>query len=108
MPSQQKDINPCIYRRFHDNLDLEQHGDDFLVVGPLSTLECQTEEFKSHFPVKKAEIVSSRPEHLSETHFLKRRICVDESGWHVELDQRYVRSLLDAMAMNHCKSMATP
>ena len=28
-------------------------------------------------------------------------------GWHVELDQRYVKSLLDAMAMNHCKSMAT-
>ena len=40
--------------------------------------------------------------------FLKRRISVDEFGWHVELDQRYVKSLLDAMAMNHCKSMATP
>ena len=33
---------------------------------------------------------------------------MDEFGWHVELDQRYVKSLLDAMAMNHCKSMATP
>ena len=33
---------------------------------------------------------------------------VDEFGWHVELDQRYVKSLLDAMAMNHCRSMATP
>ena len=32
----------------------------------------------------------------------------DEFGWHVELDQRYVRSLLGAMAMNHRKSMATP
>ena len=30
------------------------------------------------------------------------------SGWHVELDERCVRSLLDAMAMDHCKSMATP
>ena len=39
--------------------------------------------------------------------FLKLRICVDEFGWHVQLDQRYVRSLLDAMAMNHGKSMAT-
>ena len=29
-------------------------------------------------------------------------------GWHVELDQRYAKSLLDAMTMNHCKSMATP
>ena len=42
-----------------------------------------------------------------KTHFFKRRIFVDEFGWHVELDQRYVSSLLDAMAMNHCKSMAT-
>ena len=29
--SQQNDINPRIYKRFCDNLDLEQHGDDFLV-----------------------------------------------------------------------------
>ena len=33
---------------------------------------------------------------------------MDEFAWHLELDQRYVKSLLDAMAMNHCKSMATP
>ena len=33
---------------------------------------------------------------------------MDNFGWHVELDQRYVNSLLDAMAMNHCKSMAIP
>ena len=60
---QQNDINPCIYKRFHDNLDLEQHGDDFLVVGIASKLECLAEEFKSHFLVKKAEIASLRPEH---------------------------------------------
>ena len=58
--------------------------------------------------MKKAEIVSLKPEHQSETHFLKRRISVDEFGRHVELDQRYVKSLLDAMAINHCKSIATP
>ena len=60
------------------------------------------------FLAKKAEIVILKPEHQSETHFLKRRISVDEFGWHVELDQKYVKSLLDAMAMNQCKSMATP
>ena len=58
--------------------------------------------------MRKSEIVSLKPEHQSETHFLKRRISVDEFGWHVELDPRYVTSLLDATAMNHCKSMATP
>ena len=66
------------------------------------------EEFKGHFLIKKSEIVSLKPEHQSETHFSKRLISVDEFGWHVELDQRHVKSLLDAMAMNHCKSMATP
>ena len=78
------------------------------MVGLTSRLECLAEEFKSHFLVKKAEIVSWKPGHQSETHFLKRRIFVDECVWHVELDQRYVRSLLDAIAMNHCKSTATP
>ena len=54
-----------------------------------------------------AEIVSLKPEHQNEVHFLKPRISVASFGWHVELDQRYVKSLLDAIAMNHCKSMAT-
>ena len=52
--------------------------------------------------------MSLKPEHQNEIHFLRRRISVDNFGWHVELDQRYVKSLLDAMAMNHCKSMDTP
>ena len=38
----------------------------------------------------------------------KRRISVDNFGWHVVLDRRYVKSLLDAMEKNHCKSMAPP
>ena len=105
---QQNDINPCIYKRFCDDFDLEQHGDDFLVCRVTRSLEKLTEEFNGNFLVKKSEIVSLKHEHQSETHFLKRRISVDEFGWHVELDQRYVKSLLDAMAMNHCKSIATP
>ena len=104
---QQNDINPCIAKRFCDDLDLEQHGDDFLVSGVTRSLEKLTEEFNRHFLVKKSEIVILKPEHQSETHFLKRRTSVDEFGWHVELDQRYAISLLDALAMNHCKSMAT-
>ena len=90
---QQNDINPCIYKRFSDNLDLEQHGDDFLVCGSPSDLECLADEFKKPFLVKKAEIVILRPEHQKETPFLKRRICVDDSGWHDEMDQRYVCSM---------------
>ena len=68
---QQNDINPCIYKRFWDNLDLEQHGDDFLVCGLTSNLELLADEFQNHLLVK-AEIVSLRPEHQKETHFLKR------------------------------------
>ena len=49
-----------------------------------------------------------KPEHQNEIAFLKRRIRVDNFGWHVVLNQRCVKSLLDAMAMNHCESMATP
>ena len=90
---QQNDINPCSYKRFCDDLDLERRGDDFLVCGATQGLETLTEEFKGHFLEKKAEIVSLKPEHQSETHFLKRRISVDVFGWHVELDLRYVKKV---------------
>ena len=41
--------------------------------------------------------MSPKPEHhQNEIHFLTRRISVDNFGWHVELDQRYGKSLLDA------------
>ena len=53
---QQDDINPCIYKRFCDDLDLEQHGDDFLVCGAAQGLENLAEELNGHFLVKKAEI----------------------------------------------------
>ena len=105
---QQNDINPCIYNQFCDNLDLEQHCDHILVCGLTSNLEVLADEIKNNFLVQKAEIVSLKPEHQNEVHFLKRRISVDNSGWHVELDKRYVKKFLDATAMNHCKSMATP
>ena len=104
---QQSDINPCIYERFCDDLDLEQHGDDFLVCGATQGLEELAKEFNGHFLVKKSGIASLKPQHQSETHFLKRRISVDGFGWPVELEQRYVKSSFDAIAMNHCKSMAT-
>ena len=66
------------------------------------------DELKNHFLVNKAEIVSLKPEHRNEIHFLKRRISVDTFGRHVDLDQRCMKSFLDAMAMNRCKSLATP
>ena len=43
---QQNDTNPCIYKRFCDNLDWEQHGDDFFVCGSTSGLECLVDEFE--------------------------------------------------------------
>ena len=56
---QRHDINPCIYvftSGFSDNLDLEQHGADFLVRGLTSNLELLADEFKGLFLAKKAEI----------------------------------------------------
>ena len=79
-----------------DNLDLEQHGGVWQMHSRIIS------------PKRRREIVCLRLEHQKETHLLKRRISVDDFGWHVELDQRCVKSLLDAMEMNHCKSVATP
>ena len=91
---QQNDINPCIYKHFFDKLDLEQHGDDFLVCGLTSNLDVLADEFKNHFLVKKAETVSLKPEHQNKIHCLKRRISVDNFGWHVESEQRYVKKFV--------------
>ena len=44
---QQNDINLCIHKRFCDNLDLEVHGDGFLVCGLTSNLDCLADELKS-------------------------------------------------------------
>ena len=63
---QQNDVNPCIFHRFSDNLDLDQHGDHFLVCGLTSNLEVLADEFTNNFLVKKAEIVSLKPEHQNE------------------------------------------
>ena len=60
---QQNDINPCIYKRFCDNLDLEQHGDDFHLCGATQGLEELAKEFNGHFLVKKSGIASLKPEH---------------------------------------------
>ena len=72
---------------FFYNLDLEQHGDDFLVCGLTSNLEVLADEFKNHFLAKMAEIASLKLETQNEIHFLKRRSSVDNFGWHGELDQ---------------------
>ena len=42
----QNDINPCTYKRLCDDLDPEQHGDDFLVCGATHGLEKLAQEFK--------------------------------------------------------------
>ena len=42
-------------KRFCGDLDLEQHGDDFLVCGVTRSLEKLTEEFNRSFLVKKSE-----------------------------------------------------
>ena len=62
--------------------------------GLTSNLEVLADEFKNHFLVKMAEIASLKLENQNEIHFLKRRSSVDNFGWHGELGQRYVKSLL--------------
>ena len=77
---QHNDINPCIYQRFCDNLDLEQHGDEFLVCGLTSNLEVLADDLKNNFLVKKAEIVSLKLEHQNEIHFNVASVLIISGG----------------------------
>ena len=45
----ENDISPCMYKRFSENLDLEQHDGGFLVCGLSSDFECCADEFNKHF-----------------------------------------------------------
>ena len=81
----------CYKRLFKFGPRRERRRFSGLWINITSHLELLADEFKNHFLVKKDEIVN----------------LGSDSGWHVELDPRYVKSLLDALAMKHCKSMDT-
>ena len=52
---QQNDINPCIYKGFCDDLDLEQHGDDFRVCGVTRSLEITTPQMTYFLGAKRVQ-----------------------------------------------------
>ena len=102
------DVNPCVYRNMGTGVELEQHGDDFLGCGDRDKMRRLAEEFKNHFLAKKAEIISMHQDDNKDGHFLKRKIHVDKAGWHIEMEPRYVESLLVKLGMDKCKPMAIP
>ena len=70
-------------------MNLEIHGDDFLIDGPREHLLALGPEFNKEFACKKLLIVSPHPDDLKEATFLHRRITVDKAGWHEEIDPAY-------------------
>jgi len=100
------DVNPAVFKL--DNLDIEQHGDDFLCTGPRKDLLALTELFKNDFLVKKAELISPHPDDLKEGHFLHRRISVGESGWHLELDRHYLEDLVKQTGISDGRTISQP
>ena len=92
----------------------EEHGDDLSIVGQvsmlehISMLERAREHFKERFSVKSANIISLVIGYERQRHFFKRQMSVDSFGWHLELDERYGRSVLDKSGMGQEKSAVTP
>ena len=82
------DHSPCIFRREEMDLDIKQHGDDFLVEGPRESVVSIRERFHEALLVKKADIVSIDEQDVKEGWRLHRRVFVDEHGWHEELEPR--------------------
>jgi hypothetical protein len=60
------------------------------------------------FLVKKTEVISLHVDDDKEGHFLKRKITVDDAGWHSELDERYAKDLVTRLGLDDCKSVITP
>ena len=62
-------------------------------------------ESNKRFLVKSVNIISWSEG--CEGHFLKRTVSVAIVGWHLELDDRYVRSVLDKSDTSQGKAMVT-
>jgi len=102
------DHNPCIFRIEDTDLDIEQHGDDFVVEGPRQAVVELREQLNAAFLVKKADIISMHPDDDKEGHFLHRHVYVDEDGWHEELESKYVDNILETSGMGNCNIAKTP
>ena len=90
----------------------EQHGDDFVVCGATQGLEKLAEEFKGHFLVNKAEIVSLKPEHqrcwnLSVHDRATLRHCLQHEGNH-ERGSWTDHSLKDKVEAHRALPQRTP
>ena len=81
------DVNPCVFHHDELSMQLEQHGGDFFGTGPRASVLETKRMLEKPFLVKKTEVISLHPEDDKEGHFLKRKITVDEDGWHCELDE---------------------
>ena len=51
-----------------------------------------------------ANLISLVPGYKRQEHFLKRRVPVVNFGLHFDLDERYVRSVVDRSGMGQAKS----
>ena len=102
------DVNPCVVK--HDNKDIqgEMHGDDFLFEGPRKALLDLKTLMETKFKVKIAELISEHKDDKKEGFFLKRKISVDQNGWHLELDARYANDFLRKMGLTEAKPVNTP
>ena len=70
-------------------MNVEEHGDDFLVDGPREQVLALGPLFQEAFLVKMMNRISMHPEDDKEGWYLHRRISVGEQGWHEEIDPRY-------------------
>ena len=75
-------------------MNVEEHGDDFLVDGPRDQVLALGPLFQEAFLVKKMNLVSMHPEDEKEAWYLHRKYSVDEEGWHEEIDPRYGETLV--------------
>ena len=102
------DVHPTIFYHPDYDFQLEQHGDDFLGAGSRRDALLIEKRFNEMFMCKKIDIISMHKDDKKEGYFLKRKITVDEHGWHLELDPRYSESLIERLGLEQGKPMTTP
>ena len=86
---------------------MEQHGDDFFIIGDREYLLELVIKFKSEFKCKHCIMISEHAEDVQEGSFLHRKISVDHDGWHCELEEEYANTLTSNMGVDSQKRAST-
>ena len=103
--------SPCNFVMPKMELNITVHGDDFFIVGPLTSIKWMQGKIKAKYEVK-CEVLGPEAECSSEIQMLGRVLRWTEKGIEYEPDQRHADILVSELGLcgsdRHSRALGTP